>query len=104
MGFSIPGLDDPVETDLTGLDLINQPLLNKGTAFAEGERDAFRLHGLLPPHFGTLEEQVSRRLKALRSYETDFERYAFLRDLQDLNETLFYALLVQHIEELLPLV
>jgi malate dehydrogenase (oxaloacetate-decarboxylating) len=102
--FSIPGLDDPVETDLTGLDLIGQPLLNKGTAFTEGERDAFRLHGLLPPHVGTLEEQVSRRLEALRDLTTDFQRYAFLRDLQDLNETLFYALLVRNIEELMPLV
>lgn len=102
--FSIPGLDETVETDLAGFDLINQPLLNKGTAFTEAERDAFRLHGLLPPHVGTLEEQVSRRLRVLRGYETDFERYAFLRDLQDLNETLFYALLVGSIEELLPIV
>jgi len=51
-----------------------------------------------------LPEQVDRRLKALRDFATDFQRYAFLRDLQDINETLFYALLVQHIEELLPLV
>jgi malate dehydrogenase (oxaloacetate-decarboxylating) len=102
--FSIPGLDDPVTTDLTGFDVINQPLLNKGTAFTEAERDAFRLHGLLPPHLGTLDEQVSRRLEALRDLATDFQRYAFLRDLQDLNETLFYALLVRNIEELMPLV
>ena len=102
--FSIPGLDDPVETDLMGFDLINQPLLNKGTAFTERERDAFRLHGLLPPHLGTLDEQVSRRLEALRDLTTDFQRYAFLRDLQDLNETLFHALLFRNIEELMPLV
>ena len=79
-------------TDLAGFDLINQPMLNKGTAFSEPERDLFMLHGLLPPHVGTLEEQVTRRLNALRGYATDFERYAFLRDLQDVNETLFYAL------------
>lgn len=103
-GFAIPGLDDPVETDLTGFDLISRPLLNKGTAFTEAERDAFRLHGLLPPHVGTLDEQVSRRMEALRDLATDFQRYAFLRDLQDLNETLFYALLVRNIEELMPLV
>jgi malate dehydrogenase (oxaloacetate-decarboxylating) len=89
---------------LTGIDLLNQPLLNKGTAFSESERDAFRLHGLLPPHVGSIDEQVSRRLKALRRFATDFERYAFLRELQDTNETLFCALLVRHIEELLPLV
>lgn len=95
---------EPLETDLTGIDLINQPLLNKGTAFSEEERHAFRLHGALPPTIGTLEGQVRRRLKVLRSFATNFERYAFLRDLQDANETLFYALLVNNIEELLPLV
>ena len=95
---------DVIETDLSGIELINQPLLNKGTAFTEAERDAFRLHGVLPPNIGTLEEQVTRRLKVLRSFATNFERYAFLRDLQDANETLFYALLVNNIEELLPLV
>ena len=93
-----------IETDLTSIDLINQPLLNKGTAFSEDERHDFRLHGVLPPSIGTLEGQVERRLKVLRSFSTNFERYAFLRDLQDANETLFYALLVSNIEELLPLV
>jgi malate dehydrogenase (oxaloacetate-decarboxylating) len=96
--------DAPVETDLTGYDLINTPMLNKGTAFPEAERDVFRLHGLLPPHVGSLDDQVARRLKVLRAFKTDFERYAFLRDLQDTNETLFYALLVRNIEEMLPLV
>ena len=95
---------EPIEVDLTGTDLLGHPLLNKGTAFTESERDAFHLHGLLPPHVGTLEQQVVRRLKALRAQESDFERYALLRDLQDINETLFYALVVRHIEELLPLV
>lgn len=95
---------EQIETALTGVDLINQPLLNKGTAFTEEERHTFRLHGLLPPTIGKLDEQVARRLKVLRSFHTDFERYAFLRDLQDINETLFYALLVRNIEELLPLV
>jgi malate dehydrogenase (oxaloacetate-decarboxylating) len=94
----------PVETDLTGLDLINNPMLNKGTAFTEEERSAFRLHGLLPPHVGTLDEQVKRRLKVLRAFETDFERYAFLRELQDSDETLFYALIVNNLQETLPLV
>jgi malate dehydrogenase (oxaloacetate-decarboxylating) len=95
---------DPIETDLTGFDLICHPMLNKGMAFTESERDAFNLHGLLPPHVGTLEEQITRRLQVLRSFATDFERYAFLRDLQDSNETLFYAMLVGHLAELLPLV
>jgi malate dehydrogenase (oxaloacetate-decarboxylating) len=97
-------MDEFVETSLEGFALVSDPMLNKGTAFTESERDLFRLHGLLPPHVGTLERQAERRLKALRSYHTNFERYAFLRELQDTNETLFYALLVAHPEEILPLV
>src|SRR5581483_4557983 len=92
------------QTSLSGYHLLFDPLLNKGTAFTEAERDAFDLHGLLPPTIGTLDEQVSRRLQALRSFATDLERYAFLRDLQDSNEMVFFALLAQNIEELLPLV
>ena len=94
----------PVETNLTGLDLMARPMLNKGTAFSDAERDLFQLHGLLPPTLGTLEEQIKRRAKALHNQGADFERYAYLRDLQDTNETLFYALLVAHLAEMLPLV
>src|SRR6201996_4677342 len=93
-----------VTTTLSGYELLADPQLNKGTAFSEAERDALDLHGLLPPNVSTLDEQVSRRLQALRSFETDLERYAFLRELQDTNETLFYALLVDNLEELLPIV
>jgi malate dehydrogenase (oxaloacetate-decarboxylating) len=93
-----------IETRRTGFDLLNDPMLNKGTAFTDEERNAFALHGLLPPHVGTLDEQVERRLRVLRAFETDFERYSFLRDLQDINETLFYALLVRNLQEMLPLV
>src|SRR6202012_2879423 len=102
--ISIPNWTSPIGTDLSGYDLINMPMLNKGTAFNDEERDLFRLHGLLPPHVGSLDEQVARRLKVLRAFATDFERYAFLRDLQDTNETLFYALATRNIEEVLPLV
>ncbi len=93
-----------VETALSGYELLADPLLNKGTAFGETERDEFDLHGLLPPNIGTLEEQVSRRLQVLRGLPTDLERYAFVRELQDTNETLFFAMLVQNLEELLPVV
>src|SRR5687767_2940444 len=91
-----------VETDRSGYSLLNTPLLNKGTAFTEEERDAFDLHGLLPPMVTTLDEQAARRLQAMRQLPNDFERYVFLRGLQDTNEVLFYALLVRHLEELLP--
>ncbi len=93
-----------LETGLSGFDLINFPLLNKGTAFTESERTDFALHGLLPPHIGDLEDQAERRLKALHARHTDFGRYTYLRDLQDTNETLFYALLVRNIEEMMPVV
>ncbi|MBV9461825.1 MAG: NAD-dependent malic enzyme [Bradyrhizobium sp.] len=93
-----------VTTALSGYELLADPQLNKGTAFSESERETFDLHGLLPPNVATLDEQVSRRLQALRGYETDIERYAVLRELQDTNETLFYALLVTNLEELLPIV
>src|SRR4051812_15833816 len=93
-----------VETDRSGYDLLNSPLLNKGTGFTEEERDLFDLHGLLPPMVATLEEQAARRLQAFRQLSNDFERYLFLRGLQDTNEVLFYALLVRHLEEMLPIV
>ncbi len=101
-----PATTEPgtLTTARNGWELLADPLLNKGTAFTESERDAFGLHGLLPPHIGTLEEQVSRRLSVLRRFASDLERYAFLRELHDNNETLFFALLEQNIEELLPLV
>ena len=89
---------------LSGYDLINSSRLNKGTAFSEHERDIFDLHGLLPPHVGNLDEQIDRRMQALRDQPTPFTKYTFLRDLQDANETLFYALLLRNIEEMLPLV
>lgn len=93
-----------MKSKLTGLDLIKDPRLNKGTAFTESERDAFHLHGFLPPHIGTLEEQRDRRHKWLASLETPIEKYEFMRDLQDTNETLFYSLITRHVEEALPIV
>jgi len=94
----------PFPVTLSGIDLINSPRLNKGTAFDERERDEFGLHGLLPPHIGSLELQAQRRERALDAQETDFHKYGFLRDLQDINETLFYALLARDVEKMLPLV
>ena len=93
-----------MKTKLTGRDLLNNPRLNKGTAFTESERDRFSLHGLLPPHVGTLEDQRERRLKGLKSLPAAIEKYRFMRNLQDSNETLFYSLITHHIEEMLPIV
>jgi malate dehydrogenase (oxaloacetate-decarboxylating) len=93
-----------VETALSGYELLNDPLLNKGTAFTDAERDEFDLHGLLPPHVATLDWQEKRRLDAFRGLGHDMQKYVFLRGLQDTNETLFYALLTRNIEEMMPIV
>ncbi len=93
-----------LETSLTGLGLLTSPMFNKGTAFPESERNEFSLHGLLPPHIGTLDEQVERRLRAFRSLPDDFARYTLMCDLQNVNETLFYALITRNVEEMLPIV
>jgi len=93
-----------VETALSGYELLNDPLLNKGTGFSDDERDMFDLHGLLPPRVTPLDMQVKRRLAAFRSQTSDLHKYVFLRGLQDTNETLFYALLTQNIEEMMPIV
>ncbi|WP_010161140.1 NAD-dependent malic enzyme [Sphingomonas sp. PAMC 26617] len=84
--------------------LLADPLTNKGTAFTEAERDAFGLHGLLPPHIGTLESQIDRRTRALDGMADDFHRYAFLRELQDSNEILFHALVQRDLPRMLPLI
>ncbi len=93
-----------MDVTLEGTALLTDLLLNKGTAFTEDERTAFHLHGLLPPHVSTLDEQVDRMLQGIRKFETNLERYLFLTELQDSNETLFYALLTGNLAELLPLV
>ena len=93
-----------IETDLPGLMLTRLPLLNKGTAFSEGEREEFGLSGLLPPHISTLDEQVERTYGNFRDSHTDLGRHIFLRMLQDRNEVLFYALLERHLEEMMPII
>jgi malate dehydrogenase (oxaloacetate-decarboxylating) len=93
-----------VTTGLSGYELLNDPLLNKGTAFDEAERDEFDLHGLLPPRVVELDYQVRRRVDAFHGLGSDIQKYVFLRGLQDTNETLFYALLTRNIEEMMPIV
>ncbi|MDJ0275874.1 NAD-dependent malic enzyme [Sphingomonas sp. 2R-10] len=84
--------------------LLADPLTNKGTAFTEAERDTLGLHGLLPPHVGTLDSQIERRQRALAGMPDDFHRYAFLRELQDSNEILFHAMVQRDLPAMLPLV
>ena len=86
------------------IDLLNRQGLNKGTAFTEEERTEFGLHGLLPPHVETLDQQVVRAYEAYHRKDDDLERHIYLRALQDTNEVLFYRLLLDHIEEMTPIV
>ena len=87
-----------------GVALLRDPLLNKGTAFTEAERAALGLKGLLPPHVFTIEEQVGRVLENYRRKENDLERYIHLVSLQDRNETLFYRVLTDNLEAMMPIV
>ncbi len=100
----VPATRRIVHTRLSGYELLLNPGLNKGTAFTEEERDAFHLHGLLPPHIGTLEDQCERRKHFLDLHPLPFDKYMLMRDLQDSDETLFYALIARYTEELLPVV
>jgi malic enzyme len=87
-----------------GMDLLNRQGLNKGTAFTEDEGSMLGLHGLLPPHIETLDEQVVRAYEAYQRKEDDLERHIYLRGVQDTNEILFYRLLLDHLEEMTPMV
>jgi len=98
-GFTATGLAIPV-----GPALLHDPLLNKGTAFTERERAAYGLRGLLPPHVHTMEEQVQRVMDNYHHKENDLERYVHLSALQDRNETLFYRVVTEHIEEMMPVI
>jgi malate dehydrogenase (oxaloacetate-decarboxylating) len=92
-----------LEPYVTGFLLLRLPLLNKDTAFTEEERRALGLEGLLPPHVNTLEEQKERVYRRYRLQTSPLEKHIYLRNLQDRNEVLFYALLVDHLEEMLPI-
>jgi malate dehydrogenase (oxaloacetate-decarboxylating)(NADP+) len=87
-----------------GINLLHDPMLNKGTSFTEVERDVFRLRGLLPPRINTQTEQVARALESLRRKESDLERYIFMIALQDRDETLFYRLILDNLEEIVPII
>ncbi|MFN3265221.1 MAG: NAD-dependent malic enzyme [Deinococcales bacterium] len=92
-----------LEVAVTGFTLLRLPLMNKSTAFTLEERRLLGLEGLLPPHVNTLEEQKTRAYERVKAYDTAIEKHIYLRNLQDRNEVLFYALLEDHIEEMLPL-
>ncbi len=87
-----------------GVKILHDPVRNKGTAFTEAERDALKLRGLLPPRVHTMAEQELRVLGNIRAKPTDLERYLYLIALQDRNENLFYRVIMNHIEEMMPII
>lgn len=96
--------DKELEKMPRGVKLLHDPVRNKGTAFTEAERDKLGLRGLLPPRQCTAAEQEQRVLENLRGKASDLERYLYLVSLQDRNETLFYRVLMNNIEEIMPLI
>jgi malate dehydrogenase (oxaloacetate-decarboxylating)(NADP+) len=95
---------EPCEKPLErGVKLLHDPVLNKGTAFDEKEREALGLRGLLPPRIHSQDEQVERVLENMHNKASDLERYIYLIGLQDRNESLFYRVVIDHVEELMPI-
>jgi malic enzyme len=93
-----------IEVPYRGARLLHEPMFNKGTAFSEEERQAFGLRGLLPHGVSTMEEQEARAYANIAKTADPLERYVSVMALQDRNEQLFYRLLLDNLEELLPIV
>ncbi len=94
----------PLYIPYAGPILLETPLLNKGSAFTEYERQMFNLEGLLPHNIETIEEQSARCYQQLQGFEDDLDKHVYLRNIQDTNETSFYKLIVDHIDEVMPLI
>ncbi len=92
-----------LEVNVTGFSLLHIPLLNKSTGFSPEERKLLGLQGLVPPHQSTLDEQKERTYRRYLQEHSDLGRHVYLRSLQDRNEVLFYAMLEEHLEEMLPI-
>jgi malic enzyme len=90
--------------DLRGRALMTDSMFNKGTAFTRDERNELGIQGLLPPSICTIERQLVRVYENYRRQPSDLDRYLYLVALQDRNETLFYRLLSEHVEEMTPIV
>ncbi len=88
----------------SGPTLLETPLLNKGSAFTQIERENFNLAGLLPPRFETIEEQVERCYQQYSSFRDNLNKHIYLRAIQDNNETLYYRLVRDHIDEMMPII
>ncbi|MCX6989221.1 MAG: NAD-dependent malic enzyme [Chlamydiae bacterium] len=91
-----------MERNLSPMDILNDPLMNKGTAFTQQERDAFGLNGYLPYHISTIQEQLHRRYHNFLTQPDQLSKFQFLYSLQNRNEILFYRLILEHLSEMLP--
>ena len=96
--------EEYVEVPFKGRRLVEHPIYNKGTAFSQEEREAFELFGLFPETVSTLEIQTRRSYGHFQSKSADLDKYIYLLALQDRMETLFFRLLLDHLEEMLPIV
>lgn len=97
-------MKDPLYIPYAGPNLLETPLLNKGSAFSHEERAEFNLTGLLPPRYETVEEQLERCYRQYSSFDTAINKHIYLRAIQDNNETLFYRLLQDNLEEMMPII
>ena len=93
-----------IETELSGYALLNFAKLNKGCAFTTEEREVFELTALLPHQVETLEQQVTRMYEQYLEHSTNIGKNIYLNALHDYNETLFYKLITQNLEEMLPMI
>jgi malate dehydrogenase (oxaloacetate-decarboxylating) len=94
----------PIYIPFAGPALLEAPLLNKGSAFSERERQQFNLEGLLPFKIETIEEQKTRAYHQLCAFQTDMDKHIYLRNIQDTNETLYFRLVTDHLQEIMPLI
>ena len=96
--------DRAVQVPFAGPTLLGTPLLNKGTAFTAHERDALHLRGLLPQEIETIEQQAARAYQQYQACSSDLDKHILLRSIQDSNETLFYRVVDDHLDEMLPII
>lgn len=94
----------PLYIPYAGFTLLELPLLNKGSAFSQQERGKFNLHGLLPHVIETIEEQSQRSYQQFTAFNDAINKHIYLRNIQDTNETLFYRLIEDHLEEMMPII
>lgn len=94
----------PIRISSRGVQIMHNPLFNKGTAFKQGERDRLRIRGMLPSRIMNIHSQKERFLIAFRAEESNIRKNILLEDLHDRNETLYHRVLVDHIEEMAPII